>query len=286
MPDPDTGSLRQIDGVIRRDGKIVHIECRDHSVPQDVMWIEELIGRRESLEADGVIAVSLSGFGKPALTKAKAKGIVTRTLSEMTDTEIESWGRSVNLAMIYFEISELKLQLIVPYAQWDLVTNRPKLWLSGSRISPEFLILQDLIRRADDSLHFDRGTAITAEMQIPALMVDGASVTKFSVLAKGRKRRENQKVLGLWNYHGFDPVPDTKTVVSKHGPGLTEIIQENECATLMLDMSSINTPKNCFPIGPQIDFGRVVKARIDTVGSPIRMDMTLDMTIDVEAEFS
>ena len=61
--DPDNpNQLRQIDITIERAGKKVHVECRVHKEPQDVKWIEELIGRRLSLHADEIIAVSSSGF--------------------------------------------------------------------------------------------------------------------------------------------------------------------------------------------------------------------------------
>lgn len=285
ISDPDTGSSRQIDGIIKRDGKTIHIECRDHKDPQDVMWIEELIGRRESLQADGIIAVSLSGFGQPALAKAKAKGIITRTLSEMTDAEIETWGKSAKLVTNYLEISELEFQLIVPYAQSGLVTGWPKLRLSGSNVSPEFLILKELTQNAEGSLYFDRDTTLTAKIQCPTLMVDGASVVECQVRVKGRKRQEKEEVLGLWNYHGLEPLADTEAVVSKHGSGLTEIIQKNDKATMMLDLSSIDPPKSCFLLTYEVDFGRVVKAHIDTVGAPYRLETTIDTTIDVKAAF-
>jgi len=285
ISDPDTGSSRQIDGIIKRDGKIIHIECRDHKDPQGVMWIEELIGRRESLKADGIIAVSLSGFGQPALVKAKAKGIVTRSLSEMTDAEIETWGKSAKLVTNYLEISELEFQLIVPYTQSGLVTGRPKLHLSGSNASPEFLILQELAQNAESSLYSDRDSTLTAKIQLLALMVDGASVVECQVRVKGRKRQEKEEVLGLWNYHGLEPFADTEAVVSKHGSGLTEIIQKNDKATMMLDLSSINPPRNCFLLTQQVDFRRVVKVRIDTVGAPYRLETTIDTTIDVKAAF-
>ena len=42
---------------------------------QDVKWIEELIGRKQSLRADSVIAVSSAGFTDGAILKAKAFGI-------------------------------------------------------------------------------------------------------------------------------------------------------------------------------------------------------------------
>ncbi|HXE86199.1 MAG TPA: hypothetical protein VN524_05285, partial [Hyphomicrobiaceae bacterium] len=53
IPDPDNPKQpRQIDMTIRRDGKLTHVECRLHTNPQDVGWIEELMGRRISLGAD------------------------------------------------------------------------------------------------------------------------------------------------------------------------------------------------------------------------------------------
>ena len=283
ISDPDTGRLRQIDGIIEREGKTVHIECRDHKAPQDVMWIEELIGRRESLQADVIIAVSLSGFSEPALAKDKAKGIVTRTLSEMTDAEIETWGKSAKLVTIYLEISELEFQLVVPYAQAGLVTGWPKLQLYGSNLSPEFIILHKLTQGAEDSLYFDRDTTLTARVQLPALMVDGASVVECQVRVKGRKRQEKEVVLGLWNYRGLEPLADSEAVVSKHGSGLTEIIQKNDKATLMLDLASINPPRNCFLLTWEVDFGRVVRAHVDTVGAPHRVEITLDTIMDVKA---
>ena len=49
VPDPDNpDQARQIDISIKRDGKVTHVECRIHKTPQDVKWIEELIGRRTS----------------------------------------------------------------------------------------------------------------------------------------------------------------------------------------------------------------------------------------------
>src|SRR5437016_5800572 len=88
IPDPDNPKqLRQIDVTIRRDGKLTHVECRVHQEPQDVSWIEELIGRRISLGADAVIAVSASGYTEGAILKANAKGIILRELSTLSEDE-------------------------------------------------------------------------------------------------------------------------------------------------------------------------------------------------------
>lgn len=282
IPDPDTGSGRQIDGIIKRDGKIIHIECRDHESPQDVGWIEDLIGRRDSLRADGIIAVSMSGFREPAIVKARAKGIITRTLSEMTNAEIQSWGRTTELSTIYFEIAELAFWPIISYADKDHLTDRPRLRLSGSDMSPEFFILQQLTQDQEENLYFDRDTTLTGTLQLPALRVDEAPVLECGVRVKGRKRREREEVLGLWNYHGFEPGAATEAVVSRHGPGLTEIIQQNDKATMLLDLSRTNPPANCFLLTWQVDFGRTVTARFETVGGTHRVETTIDTLLDVK----
>ena len=94
IEDPDTGTLRQIDILIERGGKKIFVECRDHARPQDVTWIESLIGRRESLCCDLIIGVSSSGFRKSAVQKALAKGVILRAVTDVSDFEIEAWGNS------------------------------------------------------------------------------------------------------------------------------------------------------------------------------------------------
>jgi hypothetical protein len=85
IPDPENPSQpRQIDVAIRRDGSLTHVECRIHKGAQDVTWIEELMGRRISLNADVVIAVSASGFTKTAREKAKGYGIHLRNLESLS----------------------------------------------------------------------------------------------------------------------------------------------------------------------------------------------------------
>lgn len=100
--DPDTGQIRQIDITIKKNEKITHIECRKRSSKQDVMWIEELIGRKQSLDADKMIAVSDSGFTGPAIAKARAKGIFLRDIKYITAEEIKNWGEVSNVLVGLF----------------------------------------------------------------------------------------------------------------------------------------------------------------------------------------
>src|SRR4051794_11054778 len=86
VPD-EAGEPRQVDVTIRKivNGKpsLITVEARKHQHSQDVTWIEELIGKRVRLGVDVTIAVSGSGFSKPALVAAERNGIVARTLIEL-----------------------------------------------------------------------------------------------------------------------------------------------------------------------------------------------------------
>jgi len=76
IPDPDNPKQpRQIDILIRKGNLLTLVECRIHKEKQNVKWIEELIGRRVSLNADVVIAVSASGFTSGAIKKQPAMGL-------------------------------------------------------------------------------------------------------------------------------------------------------------------------------------------------------------------
>jgi hypothetical protein len=113
IPDPDNPSQsRQIDVTIRRSGKLTLVECRKHKSRQDVKWIEELIGRRTSLGAQGVIAVSSSGFTTGALAKSRAHGIIPRDLQQLTDLEIASWGQQVAITLFFYQYSDLEVSLL------------------------------------------------------------------------------------------------------------------------------------------------------------------------------
>jgi hypothetical protein len=96
ISDPDNPSqLRQIDTAIRRGSTFTIIECRLSKRRQDVMWIEQLIGRRQSLRANTIIAVARNGFTAGANKKAAQHGVLLRDLQTLTDDEITRWGGPV-----------------------------------------------------------------------------------------------------------------------------------------------------------------------------------------------
>jgi hypothetical protein len=120
--DPDNPErLRQIDITVKKQRRLTIVECRIHKNPQDVKWIEEMIGRRESLRADNAIAVSAAGFTKGARLKAAKHEIILRELQSLTDVEILAWGRTVELTLLFYQYSNLEITFFVEPANLELV---------------------------------------------------------------------------------------------------------------------------------------------------------------------
>lgn len=110
IPDPHNPKQpRQIDITIRKENEITHIECRDHKEPQNTKWIEELFGRKISLQATAMIAVSSSGFTEGAIIKAKALGIYLCDLKMLEAEEIISWGKKTVITFFYYTFSNLRI---------------------------------------------------------------------------------------------------------------------------------------------------------------------------------
>ena len=127
IPDPDNlKQMRQIDISINHDGLKSHIECRHHSAPQDVKWIEELIGRKLSLDASAMIAVSSSGFTEGATKKAEKQGIFLHTLTEYSPEVAHTWGHRSKFEVGYYGFYHLDMHLVfdeLPKASLQEVIN-------------------------------------------------------------------------------------------------------------------------------------------------------------------
>jgi hypothetical protein len=79
-----------------------------------VTWVEELIGRRLSLRANAVVAVSSSGFTQGAWRKAEALGVILREFGNLTPEEIATWGKGTQVFLQYVRIGRVDLNLVVP----------------------------------------------------------------------------------------------------------------------------------------------------------------------------
>jgi hypothetical protein len=112
IPDPDNPTRRrQIDITVCRDGKLTIIECRLSRTRQNVKWIEEIIGRRQSLGAQTIIAVASAGFTIGAEKKAARYGVMLRDLRQLGDEEITNWGGQTTVILYYYQYSDVRLAI-------------------------------------------------------------------------------------------------------------------------------------------------------------------------------
>ena len=110
IPDPDNPKQsRQIDIAVRIHEKLIHIECRHHKKPQDTKWIEELFGRKISLQADVMMAVSSSGFTEGATRKARRLGVFIYGFDEISQEAIKNLGDRTVVDFTYYKFSNLQI---------------------------------------------------------------------------------------------------------------------------------------------------------------------------------
>jgi len=115
IPDPDNPKqMRQVDILIEESGNKTIVECRHHKARQDVKWIEEIYGRKESLNAFSAIAVSSSGFTEGAVKKAARFGVVLRTFEDISLKELASWGARFRIGIIYIKFKKFELYPVLP----------------------------------------------------------------------------------------------------------------------------------------------------------------------------
>lgn len=263
IPDPDNPNQpRQIDVTIRRDDLLTLVECRFHKDPQDVTWIEELMGRRTSLGADAVIAVSASGFTKTAKEKAKHFGIILRDFASLSREEVQNWGRKWKLTVNYCEFTEVACLFVM---------NTPKpavppriTGLHGQPLNP--LMWRGLLQTIMHNLDRERWTGLpcTVESQVLApVLVDGRSPASIAFKAKVRRITEKVELAAIVAY--FDPInAQSHAAVAKYQLGETEIIENCDQTAMIIDLSQLKIPERCCFETATLDAGRIVNMHISS----------------------
>lgn len=252
IPDPDNPTQpRQIDITIKRGDDLTLVECRLHKEPQGVKWIEELMGRRPSLRAASVIAVSNSGFTKGAVAKAKAYGIFLRELDELSPDEVQAWGCSIEMTLYYYEYKDLEMSLIFHPESIRKIDDK--------RLCEEFGTYhgrQSWFNAATDLL--DTKKLLTVEkgeretirfsvrLRLEGFHLCGEPVMEVEFSGRARLVEQELAAPALFAYRSpADGEGDTSVVVQKTGLGETGAVVHNayKVATI-LDLSRLEMPPN------------------------------------------
>jgi hypothetical protein len=281
IPDPDNPSQpRQIDVSIRRDGSLTLVECRIHQDPQDVTWIEELMGRRMSLKADAIIAVSASGFTKTAREKANAYGIHLRDFATLSREEIQNWGRRRTLTLNFCEFLQVTLTV---RASERPKPGRPQLTdAEGNSPSPLIwrLLYQSIMQRLDQDKW--SGVAVTVNAAVEAkLLINGKAPACMSLGARVRRVSQTVRLASLFEY--ADPITSTSHAeVGSYELGGSEIIENCDNVAMTIDLSTITVPDNCCFETVIVDAGRAVNARPRFIGAEQALNCRVPIQIRYE----
>jgi hypothetical protein len=282
IPDPDNPRQpRQIDITIRRDGRLTIVECRMKKSPQGVMWVEELMGRRESLRADSVIAVSASKFTKGAIKKAEANGIILRNLATLSVSEIRDWGKACEASLIYYEFENTRLDLTLPqgtqlgtpsYSKRD---GTPIVWRG----------LFELIMREVESEM--QGTDSWVHVDFPLgidILVSGVAPTECTIDTDLRRISRKISLASVLAYSAVgSPTADTYARV-QHFNEAYEVIDASDEVAVVVDMSHVPTPPNCLFLGGSWDFGRVVTVKwVKPIGLAEAMNAGAAIAVSLQA---
>jgi hypothetical protein len=255
VPDPDNpNQQRQIDVTIRRDGKLTHVECRKHKCRQDVKWIEELIGRRTSLRADAVIAVSSSGFTAGALRKAKSHGVIPRDLCQLTDTEIKNWGRRMALTLFFYQYSNLEVSLLfdpgsIPRLDTEVVKSELRLHPAMQSLfnaAAQQLDGLNLLKDASAGTQPDRTVEFKLRLQFDDLRVCGELVIEVTFHGRARLISKSVKSPAVLAYG--DPEENfvrREATIESFSLGETSIVHDADRISVLLDISQVKMPPFC-----------------------------------------
>ncbi len=117
IKDTVTNINREVDGSIRykvgTEEILVTIECRNRNNRQCISWIEQLVTKKRSINANKTIAVSVKGFSLAAKELAKKNDIILKTLDEIDPASVLEWLIPNSIVNLFRQIS--LISLIVTY---------------------------------------------------------------------------------------------------------------------------------------------------------------------------
>lgn len=244
LPDPDNPSQpRQIDVSIRRDDALTLVECRIHADSQDVTWIEELIGRRTSLNADAVIAVSASGFTRGAVLKAKAHGIALRDIRSLSEDEIRAWGRRTKVSVDLHHFDNVAMHFIFPKSEAGQVSLEDVEAAIRNRKLSLTAIFDRILQRLREN-----------DPELPPMLVE-ARITPSGWSIEGKRLIEIDVRAECWCEEKELAIPmviaygapesgalERNAYVEVVEQGRFEIMRSSDIASVAVDVSAIDLP--------------------------------------------
>lgn len=245
IPDPDNPKQkRQIDITVRDKDFLSIIECRLHQKKQDVKWIEELKGRKESLNAHNIVGVSSSGFTEGAIKKANRFGIPLFDVRDLDFATVESWAKPISLKLAFYEYVEFNIYFF--FKERDLAgidIKRLKNDLENFyQLRPFFEPANKILDGKNLLAPENRKNTynFSVEYSIDELTLSGKAVQRIKVEGNARLQELELLVPGVLAYgNPNEKTTERKTIVQKHDLGKTHIINHDNSISVYLDLSEL-----------------------------------------------
>lgn len=248
VPDPDNPlQLRQIDVTVRRGGKLTIVECRLSKRRQDVKWIEELLGRKQSLEAETIIAVASAGFTTGAQKKAARHGVLLRDLRELREEEIIGWSSRVSLDLYYFQYSEVILsvrvstQALSKIRPKEVVRQLESAGVLEAAFNAAARQLEPLrLLDAEDTRTFQFGVRIQPEQ---AVQLKGESILEVGLEGQVCLAVRPISCARVLRYgKPEESIDEREVTVEQFSMGETSIVHHNDRIATDIDLSEVQLP--------------------------------------------
>lgn len=259
IPDPDRPQQkRQIDVTIRKDKRLTLVECRLHARPQDVQWIEELYGRRVSLKAYSVIAVSSSGFTEGAIAKADRLGIVLRDFKSLTEDEVNRWGEATDLYLEYVYFFDTIIYPIIEPTNLHIVTPAHSIFQNPDGSPwPIEMMFKSVVGVLDKMKRPSGGIRIQL---FPINMIFGSRQMQEIIFQSNYKKKRVSVKLPIVTVYGAPDSPENKDMfVESQKVSSFEIYRYNDTVFVIVDLSIAPPMKGAIFKSVLFDFKKPVK---------------------------
>lgn len=278
IPDPDNpAQSRQVDVTIRRGGFLTLVECRLHRAPQGVKWIEELIGKRVSLQADAIIAVSASGFTQGAVSKAEKFGVLLRDLHGLSDAEIKLWGAKSTLLAEYYELSEINIVLDV---EGD-PSEKEQEDVTAFNLLPILQVVEEVVSRRDSQIPICERISFGFQKScsLGKMRILGGDCR---LIATRRSVQINIPYVATYDSPRGDRSGEAPRIEEAEDK-VVEVLRTKTKASVTFDVSKLKLPPSVVGLEMQLDMGQIMReGHIRTIGNPSVPSVSMN---DVKFQF-
>lgn len=251
--DPDNPNrTRQIDITIKEGQFLTIVECRVHKKKQDIKWIEELIGRRISLNADAVIAVSSSGFTEGAIAKASIYGIITRDFLSLSEEEIRRWGSASKVSTNYLKFHNPEL-ILLSSKEINIIERQQE-------INELFYnAAHDIANKIIDSIPVNIRLSKEIPIRLFKRKPDALDVEQMILKADIEKIVQNLETVSVFAYGLESEEKLSRSVFIEKFNGVADIEHFKEHNVMVIDFSQIEQPANTIYHSTEIEMQNIKK---------------------------